>query len=176
MPSPQRTRAAERITAGQEAAENDAVGGNADAPPKDTGEALDDRFGLEHQRGGVDRPAALPVRQGRRWGAVDRRASHIRLASPESLNRTRICATATTSPTAPTGSGTSMSGCSSWRSTATRARHSSRCSRRYPQKRDDEVPGAHRFWALRGAARRPARQLLGRDAVQLIRSAATASP
>lgn len=35
------TRAAERMTAGQEAAENGAVGGNAEAPPKDTGEALD---------------------------------------------------------------------------------------------------------------------------------------
>ncbi|KOV89793.1 peroxidase [Nocardia sp. NRRL S-836] len=62
------TRAAERMTAGQEAAENGAVGGNADAPPKDTGEALDlpasaltltigfgpslfdDRFGLKDRR------------------------------------------------------------------------------------------------------------------------------
>jgi len=35
------TLAAQRMTAGQEAAENGAVGGNAAAPPKDTGEALD---------------------------------------------------------------------------------------------------------------------------------------
>ncbi|MEU0880721.1 iron uptake transporter deferrochelatase/peroxidase subunit [Lentzea sp. NPDC005914] len=62
------TAAAERMTAGQEAAENGAVGGNAAAPPKDTGEALDlpasaltitigfgpslfdDRFGLKDKR------------------------------------------------------------------------------------------------------------------------------
>jgi deferrochelatase/peroxidase EfeB len=62
------TLAAERMTAGQEAAENGAVGGNAEAPPKDTGEALDlpasaltltigfgpslfdDRFGLKDKR------------------------------------------------------------------------------------------------------------------------------
>ncbi|MFC3898228.1 iron uptake transporter deferrochelatase/peroxidase subunit [Lentzea rhizosphaerae] len=62
------TVAAERMTAGQEAAENGAVGGNAEAPPKDTGEALDlpasaltitigfgpslfdDRFGLKDKR------------------------------------------------------------------------------------------------------------------------------
>lgn len=62
------TVAAERMTAGQEAAENGAVGGNAEAPPKDTGEALDlpasaltitigfgpslfdDRFGLKGKR------------------------------------------------------------------------------------------------------------------------------
>ncbi|MFD5826597.1 iron uptake transporter deferrochelatase/peroxidase subunit [Lentzea sp. NPDC060358] len=62
------TLAAERMTAGQEAAENGAVGGNAEAPPKDTGEALDlpasaltitigfgpslfdDRFGLAAKR------------------------------------------------------------------------------------------------------------------------------
>ncbi|ROP38544.1 iron uptake transporter deferrochelatase/peroxidase subunit [Saccharothrix texasensis] len=35
------TEAARRMTAGQEAAEGGAVGGNAQAPPKDTGEALD---------------------------------------------------------------------------------------------------------------------------------------
>lgn len=35
------TRAAERMTAGQEAAPHGAVGGVAEAPPKDTGEALD---------------------------------------------------------------------------------------------------------------------------------------
>lgn len=35
------TRAAERMTAGQEAAPGGAVGGIAEAPPKDTGEALD---------------------------------------------------------------------------------------------------------------------------------------
>ncbi len=62
------TLAAERMTAGQEAAENGAVGGSAEAPPKDTGEALDlpasaltitigfgpslfdDRFGLKDKR------------------------------------------------------------------------------------------------------------------------------
>jgi deferrochelatase/peroxidase EfeB len=62
------TLAAERMTAGQEAAENGAVGGNVEAPPKDTGEALDlpasaltitigfgpslfdDRFGLKDRR------------------------------------------------------------------------------------------------------------------------------
>ncbi|MEU5691645.1 iron uptake transporter deferrochelatase/peroxidase subunit [Actinosynnema sp. NPDC020468] len=35
------TEAARRMTAGQEAAEGGAVGGHAEAPPKDTGEALD---------------------------------------------------------------------------------------------------------------------------------------
>ncbi|MEU4740988.1 iron uptake transporter deferrochelatase/peroxidase subunit [Actinosynnema sp. NPDC023658] len=35
------TEAARRMTSGQEATENGAVGGNAQAPPKDTGEALD---------------------------------------------------------------------------------------------------------------------------------------
>ncbi|HEV8562016.1 MAG TPA: iron uptake transporter deferrochelatase/peroxidase subunit [Actinophytocola sp.] len=35
------TRAAERMTAGQEAKENGAVGGSPEAPPADTGEALD---------------------------------------------------------------------------------------------------------------------------------------
>ncbi|MEV8438298.1 iron uptake transporter deferrochelatase/peroxidase subunit [Actinosynnema sp. NPDC051121] len=35
------TEAARRMTAGQEAAEGGAIGGNAQAPPKDTGEALD---------------------------------------------------------------------------------------------------------------------------------------
>ena len=62
------TAAAERMTAGQGAAESGAVGGNAEAPPKDTGEALDlpasaltitigfgpslfdDRFGLAPKR------------------------------------------------------------------------------------------------------------------------------
>jgi deferrochelatase/peroxidase EfeB len=62
------TRAAERMTAGQEAAAGGAVGGSADAPPEDTGEALglpassltltvgfgpglfDQRFGLADRR------------------------------------------------------------------------------------------------------------------------------
>ncbi|GLZ34520.1 iron-dependent peroxidase [Lentzea sp. NBRC 105346] len=62
------TKAAERMTAGKEAHENGAVGGIPDAPPKDTGEALDlpasalsltvgfgpslfdDRFGVKDQR------------------------------------------------------------------------------------------------------------------------------
>ncbi len=35
------TEAAARMTAGQEAADGGAVGGSAEAPPKDTGEALD---------------------------------------------------------------------------------------------------------------------------------------
>ena len=144
---------------------------------RDLGPHLARRAGGDHRarqgRGGAARAAGEFDEldfdaQGPGRRAADRRGLPHPARPPQPARRPSCCAAATTSWTAPTGWAGSTPGCSSSRSSATRAASSCRSSARWPRGRAQRVHQARLQRAVRLPARGARRRgLLGPGAVHL---------